>query len=572
MSTQKVLVTLAFLASASLGSFAQTISSEEALHKALDFYAANLHSARAKSAVTLTLAHEADVTDGSNYYVFNRNTDAGFIIINGNTNGREILGYSYNGHFDYAAMPENMKWWLSQFDVSEMTEATETPVTNVTKQAKAPTEIRESIAPLMTIKWNQTTPFNDSIPRPESAKSKFVTGCVATATAQVMGYYKYPEKGIGSHSYTKKYNGEPFTFSADFGNTTYDWANILDTYKSGSYNTTQRAAIAQLMYHVGVSLDMNYNTQSSSTSARIPAALVNHFGYDKSIRVAERKFYTDEEWADILYAELKAGRPIIYSGYDLEKITGHEFVFHGYDAEKDMWAVNWGWGGSYNGFFPINGGREGGALYPYGTKNATTFCDNQAAVIYCMPDAGNDYYKQVTITTGFTFYVNSAKATSANIGTTNPQLHYYSYGNYNSATPSYLYFSAAFRNVETGELVYADESLSFGPEVPAIYQWGAKVPFRPTNIKYNGEYVLVPLFRCDPSEEWRPILIPIALEMPHIYVTGRQKPSATDITNVTTAGNSSKRSSVFYNAKTRSLSILSNNRTYLISGQQVKVF
>lgn len=562
-----IITTILFAISAKVG--AQSIDSAQALEKALNFYRHDTGMKKASGQLQLTLAHKADTEDGTAYYVFNRNADNGFVIISGDERCRDVLGYCDDGNFNYDEIPDNMRWWLGLYTENYQA-IRRTAHTDAPSLRKAPAKERVSIPKLMTTKWDQGTPYNDSIPKLPDSSTRFVTGCVATATAQVMKYHNYPEKGIGEHSYSKTYNKTtPLTFAADFGNTTYDWSNMLDTYKSGTYNTTQRKAIAQLMYHVGVSLDMTYNTAasggSSSSAARISPALYKYFGYDKSIHEARRKYYTDEEWEDLLYNELKAGRPIIYSGRDEVKLSGHEFVCDGYDAEKDLWAINWGWSGTYNGYFAITGESDN-VLRP-APSYTSAYSGSQSAIINCMPDCGNDVYWQITISSGFTFYNGQTKVTSINISTTNPQLYYFSYGNNLSVENTMLYLGAAFRNVDTGELIYANEMLNYGPEITPNFQWGAKVGFRTTNIEYNGDYVLVPIYRLKPSDPWEPIMLPKDLEMPHIYVTGRKTPVPTAIESVNAEATTEK-TPEYYDLQGRRISPALNSRIKIKKGVQ----
>lgn len=516
-----------------ISSWAQKVSMEEAKQKAQSFFSTTIRKApgntefNRNSVSKVALAHVAKMNEEPVCYIFNNTEREGFVIISANDEGREILGYSNEGHFREDQMPDNMRWWLTTMAAGS--------------KRKAMSSDRESIPTLVKARWDQGVPYNDSIPHVEG-KSPFVTGCVATAMAQAMHYYKYPEHGIGSHEYTLNYENKtyPITFSANFEQATYDWDNMLDVYRNVSYKPINRSAVAQLMYHVGVSLEMKYNTAASggsgSSARRIPPALANTFGYDKSIHIVERKFFTDEEWEEILYNELLAGRPVIYSGQDTQKTVAHEFILDGYDAERDLWSINWGWSGSYNGYFTINGGAENNALRPSSTASSSStmgasYSGNQSAIISIMPDKGNDYFWQMVLSTGFRFYAASSVIESFTISTNNPTFSWYCYGYNLSAGTTPLYLGAAFRNVATGEMVYADETMNYGPEVTPNYQWAAKVPFKPTNIVYNGEYEIVPTFRISPTEDWQPILAPKDLELPHIFVTGRANPTLTGITD-----------------------------------------
>src|SRR5574344_2414501 len=182
-----------------------------------------------------------------------------------------------------------------------------------------------------------------------------VTGCMATAMAQVMYYYKYPITGIGSNSfkYILKLNNNPDTvsYSVDFSKTSYDWTNMIDDYASTSYTQAQADAVATLMYHAGASVDMMY-TPNGSSSSDLTAffALQENFGYEDAMRYYSRDYMSDADWIYILKTESAAGRPVIYSG---NGTGGHEFIVNGYNS-SDQFYINWGWGGYCNGYYSIS--------------------------------------------------------------------------------------------------------------------------------------------------------------------------------------------------------------------------
>ncbi len=299
------------------------------------------------------LAYKAGAEDDVSFYVFNNVSD-GFVLIGGKSDMPSILGFSYKGSFSSDNAPDNFLWWIQQY---------ETCGTLKKANVKFP---KHSIAPLLTTKWGQNEPFNNAIPTLGSNYKAFPTGCTATAMSQVMKYYEYPQNGIGSNYYSITYNGtNTLNFYADFANTNYDWKNMLDDY-STDYNQIQADAVATLMYHTGVSENMKYSSNASSANSDKGAlALINYFNYDKGLTRGERKYFTDEEWENIIYNELANGRPVLYSGRSVngEESVGHEFICHGYNADYDLYAINWGWAGLYDGYFALTGKM---ALNPYG--------------------------------------------------------------------------------------------------------------------------------------------------------------------------------------------------------------
>ena len=299
-------------------------------------------------------------------FVFN-STDEGFVLVSAEDNARAVLGYSDEGTFDANNIPENMQFWLKMY-ADEMRSATEAK--GERREAKGKVNRREvrgerleakgerreaeeeaypTIAPLLgeTI-WGQGEPFNNMCP--QIGNERAVTGCVATALSQIMYIHKYPTKGTGSHSYTTE--SKKLTVSANFGNTTYDWANMIPNYKD-SYTTTQANAVATLMHHVGVAADMDYTVDGSGAVSSIAlAALTKYFGYDKAINVLPKDFMTEDGLLQAIATDLQTGRPVYVSGSTVNQ-EGHAFVCDGMQSDGYL-HINWGWNGLANGYFALS--------------------------------------------------------------------------------------------------------------------------------------------------------------------------------------------------------------------------
>lgn len=271
------------------------------------------------------------------YYVF-ENKQSGFVIISADDVAVPVLGYADSGRWDAATMPPDMKWWLEQY-------GREIEAASATATTPAPAAVsREYIAPLVKTLWDQDAPYNNMCPAVRTTKT--YTGCVATAMAQVMKVHNWPATGKGSQSYT--WNNK--TISLDFSTVTFDWDNMLDYY-TGRATDAQKNAVAQLMYACAVSVKMGFGTnQSGALVTDIAPALVNNFDYDPSIAMAAREFYGITEWEDLVYSELSAGRPVIYSGSGAD--GGHCFVCDGYN--DGFFHFNWGWSGISDGFFRLS--------------------------------------------------------------------------------------------------------------------------------------------------------------------------------------------------------------------------
>ncbi len=278
------------------------------------------------------------------YYVFNNSNNHGYVIVSGEDNAAPVLGYSDEGTFDANNIPDGLQYWLDCY-ASEMSYLRSHPQAG----GIAPrSELTTSVNPLLTTMWNQSSPYNDLCPTYSNGHA--VTGCVATATAQIMNYYQWPVQGTGSHSYTCNVNGEgEQTLSADF-NTTYDWDNMLDDYSSG-YTTAEGNAVATLMYHLGVASEMNYGRSSGTGTYDMMEALRTYFGYNKGMKLHKRANTPIAQWDSLLMNELDNSRPVLYSGFTPGG-GGHAFVFDGYNADG-YYHINWGWGGTSNGYFLV---------------------------------------------------------------------------------------------------------------------------------------------------------------------------------------------------------------------------
>ncbi len=349
---------LLLLASLSTVTMAQKVTVDAAKSRTLDFLSRQSIGPKfakgTTSSTDLELAYTSKSEAKTCFYVFNIGEDNGFVIAGGDEAALEILGYCDHGSFDYDTAPDNFRWWLGQYteQIAHADVSTSSP-----RKAKAQTAERNSIGPLIKTKWNQNYPYNCMIPLSNNGEP-YLTGCVATAMAQVMNYWKYPTHGTGSYSYPPTTN----KFSADFENTTYDWDNMLDTYlydeESGDplFTEAEAKAVGTLMYHAGVSVCMGYGIEiSGAYHDSIGTALIKYFGYDKSIQFEERQYYNDDEWGDIIYSELDNRRPILCYG------GRHMFVCDGYDNENDLFSFNWGWGGEDDGYYSISASK----MYSY---------------------------------------------------------------------------------------------------------------------------------------------------------------------------------------------------------------
>ena len=293
-------------------------------------------------------------------YVFNASDGKGFVVVSGDDRTERVLGYSPTGHIDPEAMPDNMKYYLGELakEIASM----ESDATGGVQNSRRRAPVKKAISPLLTTHWDQDSPFNNMTPTVVYSNGETVhcvTGCVATAMAQVMNYYKYPNATIAEiPGYTSKSYG--FNIDAIPAGTKIDWSNMADTYDKNS-SAAQCDAVAKLMYLCGVSVRMNYGPSSSGASLSA-STLINYFGYDSQARSCSKADYSSLEWFNLIYEELAEGYPIYSAG------GGHAYVIDGYDGDN-MFHFNWGWGPGSSGYYLLSAVSE---YYIDGTTGRTT--------------------------------------------------------------------------------------------------------------------------------------------------------------------------------------------------------
>lgn len=286
----------------------------------------------------------SDKTNNAPYYAFN--LEQGYVIVSGDDEMTELVGYAENGFFDAENVPPQMQLWLDGY--AEYVAAVQSGKAKARKilLSDSPSVVVE---PLVSTKWNQDAPFNNFAPEytdDNNNTQRCATGCAATAMAQIMKFHNWPEQGVGHYSYEHQSFG---TISSNFSEHVYDWTNMIDRYNNGEYSNVQADAVALLMKDCGVSLNMNYGPVSGASIYSYTPAFKNYFRY--SSRTINRSGCETAEFTKIITDELQEGRPIIYCGTGED--GGHAFVVDGYDTNYFL-HVNWGWGGYSDGYFDMN--------------------------------------------------------------------------------------------------------------------------------------------------------------------------------------------------------------------------
>ena len=298
----------------------------------------------------------------------------GFIIVAANDAATPILGYTSENNYSVDNQPENFSLWMDGYAkmISYLNERNLTQTEGMKLQWQnyldVPTNKKSAtsttVGPLIPSLWNQSAPYNYLCPAdPTGSGGHVYAGCVATAMSQVMYYWRYPQHGTGSHGYT--WNPYGYLF-ADFGNTTYNWGEMVNSINSQNFE------MAQLQLQLGIAVDMMYSGSGSGAySEDAAAALRNNFGYDQSLQLVYRDNYSYEAWKTLMRTQIDLGQPMYYDGYGS---GGHAFNLDGYQ-DTLYFHFNWGWGGSYNGYYHLNNLNPGGS----------NFNDGQGAIINFFP-------------------------------------------------------------------------------------------------------------------------------------------------------------------------------------------
>lgn len=275
----------------------------------------------------------------------------GFAVVANDDSFPAILGYS-DKQFDGGQVAPGFQWWMDA--ITEQLEYNLEHGLQLTTATPSAGKHKDNVPALMVTQWGQNTPYNNQTPTYTSGKNEvhYVTGCVATAMAQIMYYHKWPERGKGQVSYyfTPEGSTAKQKLTANLAKAPYDWDNMLTSYSKG-YTEEQANAVSTLMLHCGYSVNMQYTKSGSGAFTSDAAdAMRKRFYYNENMHFYRRDFFPDEDWMDKIFTELTEGFPVLYGAQS--STGGHEFVFDGYNAEGQV-HVNWGWNGGQNGFFDI---------------------------------------------------------------------------------------------------------------------------------------------------------------------------------------------------------------------------
>ncbi len=463
----------------------------------------------------------------SAYYVFNlKRADNGFVIVAGDDRAPAVLGYSDSGTFDPNDVPVALAELLDGY--AEQIAAI--------AQGETPwfASSRQPVQPMLSTVWAQGGPYNHLLPF--TGTDRAVTGCVATAMAQVMKFWEWPVRPTTTiPAYTSSSLG---IYMPALSPVNFNWGAMKDSYFSSDTLSAEGLAVAQLMLYCAQSVEMDFKKSSSgATTTYAPVAFASYFGYDPSAHSVNRRNYTAQQWEDIIYAEVSGGRPVIFSGR--KSTGGHAFVCDGCDGDG-LFHINWGWNGGSNGYYLLD------VLNPdiQGTGSASGaygYIDNAAAIVGIRPASGSSTGSGVEMTAAqvaLNSYVGTRSSTSGNFSATVSGRFYnytsavfaadYGWGLFQGNTlVSELYTTYTTHSTPGRYFTHTERQLSFGAAIT------------------SGTYRIVPMYSERNANNWRPCVgwennyIEVVINNKNCTVKGYGTAGTPDYTidNVTFEGN-----------------------------------
>ncbi|MBQ6227506.1 MAG: C10 family peptidase [Prevotella sp.] len=329
-------------------------------------------------------------------YVFGISGTDGFVVVAGDDAAKTILGYGTQGSADYNKMPRNMQVWLNGY-ADEIAWAQAHGLQAPSTRLNAGGTGKLDVPYLVPTFFDQHEPYNkDCLFGDEYC----YTGCAATAMGQIMYYwakvgfegntFRAGSKALSRYvTKTLQYDVPALPSLKEF-----DWDQIIPgrPYYNGlswPWTAENEVAVAQLIRYCGQALQMDYTPDGSGAyTSYIPGAFFHVFGFDKNVRLVERDTMKAERWAQLIYDEVAAGRPVCLGGHDEVKNFGHEFICDGYEASTDMYHINWGWAGYCDNYFSLSALSPGGTGIGDTGADTASYTSRQDAVIGIQPPVG----------------------------------------------------------------------------------------------------------------------------------------------------------------------------------------
>lgn len=481
---------------------AERVSKKEALQKAQQFMpgrhfvdSKSVASARAQTSV------KADA-----FYIFNAEDNGGYVIVSGDDRTREILSYADKGNLDMNKIPENMKWWLDNI-------ASQIEALGTTLKPAARLETRSgmsAIAPLIQTEWAQKAPYNYMCPDGNyvdyyeegyDVNNRCPTGCVATAMAQLMYYWKWPKTCPALEGYSINYydNGNFIETNRIKGipSTTFKWDKMVLNY---GYNESGEVAnaVAELMRYCGQAVKMQYSNDEGSGGYPNPSVLAYTFKFSKNMHELGRNAYTTAQWESMIYGELVALRPVLYSGSS--KSVGHQFIVDGYDGEG-LFHMNWGWGdgGSYSVLSVADPDTEQGVG---GNSNIVAFQYDQIALINVKPAETGEVMRPTLYNKDNNYIIKSYFRSNDSDDFTDVDLSI-------SISSEYTILPESELDVQVGWGLYQDDqlinTLFIEKQTLPVRQYYSFTKWKTVSFGANltpGKYQLCQIYKFSDNETW----------------------------------------------------------------------
>lgn len=469
----------------SLATNAKTITLKQAQNKVISFLKTKHRATRSSASLTNDVK-EVNINNNA-CYVFNVGQNNGFVIVSNDDITDDILGYTTSGNFDANNIPDNVEWILDAYEAQLSILKQNKMQENQTRVVKK----REPLEPLIKTMWNQDGPYNLQCPKYFNELS--VTGCVATTMAQLMYYHKWP---IGFTTEIPAYTTRTARTEVEkLDSTRFNWGIMKQSY---NYNDNDQSAqeVAKLMRYCGQSVKMDYTSYNSLTYVQ-NEMFSKYFKFNADNRIIDRNNFTSSNWEEIIYNEIKAKRPVFYTG---GKISGyHAFICDGYDEDGNF-HINWGWGGRYNGYFKLSilnpsGNGIGGASGEDG------YTLNQQAIINLhAPGMNSDINNSETRLTIKQFTLKNGKYTRA---TKNDEFDL-------SSAYAVIYNSTmANKNAKVAIALYKDnnqyailsqsENLNFA----SLQSYYKTFPIKINSNIENGKYKLMVVCKPENENKWQ---------------------------------------------------------------------
>ena len=455
------------------------------------------HSMRSTS---LRMAHKAPMVktaraDNAAYYVFTGN-QGGYVIVAGDDRAPAVLGYSDNGTFDSQDIPEAMQYLLEGYTAQIEALGTYAKPAHPLTSASA-------IRPLVTASWSQNSPYNTLLPMLNNGKQA-VAGCVATALAQVLYYWKQPARPTSA---IPAYTSQTLQiYMPQLEPVDFNWTAMQDTYLSNDTESDGARAAAQLTLYCDqvMTMDFQYGVSGAMTS-RIPNAISTYFGYKRNAHCEYRENFSTQGWTDLIYSELAQGRPVIYSGSKAS--SGHAFICDGYDGQG-LFHINWGWDGMSNGYYLLN------VLNPdaQGTGSASEaygYIYDQYIVCNIEPGEGESVFALTAGDVALNSAVTSRVSNNVNF-TANVTGRFY---NYTPETIAVSFGWGFYQGDELLSVLYRSGSSSLQPNY--FFSTNNQVLSFGSGIT-SGIYRIVPIYSEYGANNWRPC---VGADVNYIEVT-----------------------------------------------------